>query len=63
MIPSRANRKTGRGHDRDFYEARHLIENFFCKLKQFRAVATPYGKRAVNFLGGVHMAASMILLN
>jgi transposase len=26
--------------DRKFYQARHLIENFFRKLKQFRAIAT-----------------------
>ena len=63
VIPPKANRKVHRDYDKDLYEARHLIENFFCKLKQFRAIATRYDKRAVNFLAGVHMAASMILLN
>ena len=42
---------------------RHLIENFFAKLKQFRAIATRYEKTARNFLGGVHLAATAIWLN
>ena len=40
-----------------------LIENFFCKLKQFRAIATRYDKRAINFLGGIYAAAIVIWLN
>ncbi|MFI4965582.1 MAG: IS5/IS1182 family transposase, partial [Caulobacterales bacterium] len=40
-----------------------LIENFFCRLKQFRAIATRYDKRATNFLAGIYAAASLILLN
>ena len=43
--------------------ARHLIENFFCKLKQFRAIATRYDKTARNFLAAVHLAAALIWLN
>jgi transposase len=43
--------------------ARHLIENFFAKLKQFRAIATRYDKTARNFLAAVHLAASVIWLN
>ena len=37
VIPPTANRTSGRGYDRELYKARHLIENFFAKLKQFRA--------------------------
>jgi transposase len=48
---------------RHLYKARHLIENFFAKLKQFRAVATRYDKTARNFLATVHLAAIAILLN
>ena len=55
VIPSRANRKVARDYDRDLYKARHLIENFFAKLKQFRAIATRYDKTARNFLGGIHL--------
>ena len=63
VIPPKANRKDKRLYDKTLYEARHLIENFFCRLKQFRAIATRYDKRAVNFLAGVYAASSLILLN
>ena len=63
VIPSKANRKVARDYDRDLYKARHLIENFFAKLKQFRAIATRYDKTAQNFLGGIHLAAALIWLN
>ena len=40
------------------YSARHLIENFFAKLKQFRAIATGYDKTARNFLAAVILLAA-----
>lgn len=63
VIPPKNTRKTERSFDKDLYKARHLIENFICKLKQFRAIATRYDKTARNFLAGIHLAASAILLN
>jgi hypothetical protein len=39
---------------------RHLIQNFFCKLKQCRALATRYDKTARNFLVAIHLAAAII---
>ena len=58
VIPPRETRTTPRAFDKDLYQARHLIENFFAKLKQFRAIATRYDKTDRNFL-----AASAIWLN
>jgi transposase len=43
-------------------QARHLIENFFARLKQYRAIATRYDKTARNFLGAIHLVASMVWL-
>jgi len=63
VTPPRSNRRSPRSFDRDLYKARHLIENFFAKLKQFRAIATRYDKTARNFLAAVHLAASAIWLN
>jgi transposase len=63
VIPSTRSRKIQRWYDKEIYKARHLIENFFCKLKQFRAIATRYDKTARNFLAGIHCAAALILLN
>jgi transposase len=63
VIPPRANRLVPRTYDKDLYKARHLIENFFCKLKQYRAIATRYDKRAAHFLAGIYAAAIAIWLN
>ena len=63
VIPSTSRRNQERDYDRHLYKARHLIENFFAKLKQYRAIATRYDKRASNFLGAIHLAASVIWLN
>ena len=63
VIPPRRTRLTPRGFDQDLYKARHLIENFFAKLKQFRAIATRCDKTARNFLAALHLAATTIWLN
>jgi transposase len=63
VIPPKSNRKEQRDYDQDMYKSRHLIENFFAKLKQYRAIATRYDKRACAFLGAIYLAASVIWLN
>ena len=63
VIPPKANRLQPRPYDKHLYEARHLIENFFAKLKQYRALATRYDKRAVSFLGAIYLAAAVVLLH
>jgi transposase len=62
-IPPKSNRKTPRPFDKDIYKARHPIENFYCWLKQFRAIATRYDKTARNFLTAIHIAAAIAWLN
>ena len=63
VIPPKSNRKVQRLYDKELYKARHLIENFYCKLKQYRAIATRYDKTTRNFLAGIHLAAAVIWLN
>ena len=63
VIPPKADRKDPRPYDKELSEARHLIENFFAKLKQYRAIATRYDKRARNFLAAIHLAAVVTWLN
>ena len=63
VIPPRSNRKNPRAYDKALYEARHLIENFFARLKQYRAIATRYDKTARNFLAAIYLAASIVWLN
>jgi transposase len=61
--PSKANRQSPREFDREVYKERHLIENFFAKLKQFRAIATRNEKTKRNFLAAIHLVAAVIWLN
>ena len=63
IIPPKSNRKEQRSYDQELYKARHLIENFFAKLKQYRAIATRYDKTAQNFLGAIYLAAIVVWLN
>ena len=63
VIPPKSNRKRPRDYDRHLYKERRLIENFFARLKQFRAIATRYDKTARNFLAAVYLAASVVWLN
>ncbi len=59
VIPGRRNRKRVLRYDKERYRDRHLIENAFCQLKDFRRVATRYDKLAVNFLSGVALATAI----
>ena len=63
VIPPRGSRKDQREYDKHIYKARHLIENFFARLKQYRCIATRYDKTARNFLGAIHLAAAVAWLN
>ena len=63
VIPPHANRKEQRAYEQEAYKWRHLIENSFQKLKQYRAIATRYDKTAVAFLRRIHLTASLIWLN
>lgn len=63
VIPPKHNRKIQRDYDRELYQSRHLIENFFCKLKHYRAIATRYDKTARNFLSAMYLAAAVMWLN
>jgi transposase len=63
IIPPGANRKVQREYDKELYKARHLIENFFAKLKLFRCITTRYDKTAKNFFAAIHLAATVIWLN
>jgi len=59
VIPGRRSRKRAIRYDKQRYRDRHLIENAFCRLKDFRRVATRYDKLAANFLSGVALATAV----
>ena len=57
VIPSQSRRKVQHWYDVDRYAERHLVENYFAKIKQFRRIATQYDKTAACFAGMVSLAA------
>jgi len=62
VIPTKSNRKQYIRHDREMYKWRHLVENFFCNLKQFRRIATRYDKTDTSFTAMIHLAATALAL-
>jgi transposase len=61
-IPSCSRRIIHRSVDPAIYRQRNLVERFFCKLKQFRRVATRFDKLARNFLAAVLLASTRLWL-
>ncbi|MBS0986925.1 transposase [Acetobacter thailandicus] len=59
-IPPKKNRKSKPPYDWHLYKKRHLIENMFAKLKDWRRVATRYDRCAHTFMSAIHIAASFI---
>jgi hypothetical protein len=54
------NRRTPYPLDRAAYKRRNVIERLFCKLKNWRRVATRYDRLARNYLSGLALAAIII---
>ena len=46
--------------DTEMYKWRHLIENFFCKLKEFKRIALRADKTDQSFAAMIHIAAAAI---
>lgn len=59
-IPTQRRVKIQRSVARDLYRKRNLVERYFCRLKQFRRIATRYDKRARNFLAAVALASARL---
>ena len=60
IIPSSRRRKVQRPIDTELYALRHLVENAFLKLKQWRSIATRYAKTTASFLAECQIAAIML---
>jgi transposase len=59
VIPNKVNRKRLFPFDAELYRLRNVIERTFCRLKDFRAIATRYDKTARNFLAGLCLVAAL----
>jgi transposase len=57
VIPNKSNRIALHRFNKRAYKGRNVIERCFCRLKDFRRIATRYDKLARNFLSAVQLAA------
>ena len=62
VIPSTAARKTPIFYDAEMYKWRHLIENCFQRLKEFRRIATRYDKTDTSFAAAIHLVAGFLAM-
>lgn len=63
IIPKKKNSKTGNADlDWELYRNRHLVENTFCKLKNYRAIATRFDKTKRNFIAALTLACCYLWL-
>ena len=60
VIPNNPTRKRYHPFDRQAYKRRNLIERAFCRLKDFRRVATRYDKLAITYDAAICLAATVI---
>ena len=59
VIPSRSNAKKKAWCPKRIYRLRHRIENYFCRIKDWRRIATRYDKLARNFLAANHLVGAL----
>ena len=57
VIPNAPYRKRLHPFDRDAYKRRNLVERAFCRLKDFRRIATRYDKLALTYAAAISLAA------
>jgi len=62
VIPSKSNRIVQRDIDAALYALRHLVENAFLRLKQWRGIATRYAKKLSSVLANCQFAATLLWL-
>ena len=60
VISQHPRRATPLAIDTEMYKWRHLIENFFCKLKEFKRIAMRACKTDQSFEAMIHLAAAVI---
>ena len=60
VIPPKTNRKIQRNYDAEVYKWRHLVENYFAMIKEFRGIATRYEKTDCSFTACWNLVAALI---
>lgn len=62
VIPPRSNRVEPIAYDTEMYKWRHLVENFFCKLKHFRRLAMRFEKTDVSYAAMIYAVSARLEL-
>ena len=62
VIPPKKNRIVQRDYDKHLYKVRHVVENTFLKLKQWRGIATRYAKNTASFLAAIQIRCLLLWL-
>ncbi len=57
VIPPKINRNVQYRYDKALYKTRNRVERFFCRLKDFRRVATRYDRQPYTFMAAVFLAS------
>ena len=60
VIPPKSNRIVQREYDEEAYCWRHLVENYFAKIKEFRGIATRYDKTDNSYAANWNIVAALI---
>ena len=60
VVSQHPQRAKPRPIDADLYQWRHLIENFFCKLKEFKRIALRACKTDASFAAMIYAAATIL---
>ena len=60
VIPSRNNATRKAYRPKRIFRRRHKIENYFCRIKDWRRIATRFDRNLKNFMAAIAIAAAVI---
>ena len=61
VIPPNAKRIVQRDFDTETYKWRHMVENYYAKIKEFRVIATRYDKTESSYTASLYLATALIV--
>ncbi len=60
VIAPKAKRKVQRNHVVEVYKGRHLVENYYVTIKEFRGVAPRYDKTDCSYAACWNLVAALL---
>lgn len=60
VIPPRRNRKIQYDYDKAIYRQRNVVERLFCRIEDWRRIATRFDRNIKNFMAAMAIAATVI---